>query len=289
MGADLAEKLPAARAVYEEAGEILDWSVAQLSFDGPAEKLNDTRYTQPALYVHSCAAGRVLLESGVEPAFVAGHSLGEYSALALAGAFSFADGLRLVVRRANAMADAASANPGTMAAIIGLDEKAVVAALSAIPDVVVPANLNAPDQVVISGSVRGVEAASKALAEGGAKRVVPLSVSGAFHSPLMASAADALREAVASIQIRPPRAPVVPNVTARPTADPAEIAELLVQQITSPVRWTDSIRALVQAGVTDGFEVGPGKVLQGLARRIDRALKVQGAGTADELIGLQNT
>lgn len=286
MGADLVASLPAARAVYDEADEILDWSVAQLCFEGSAERLSDTRYTQPALYVHSCAAGRVLLERGVQPTYFAGHSLGEYSALALGGSFSFADGLRLVVTRALAMADAATANAGTMAAIVGLDEKVVVDAIDGISGVV-PANLNAPDQVVISGTVAGVDAASKALANLGAKRIVPLAVSGAFHSPLMEPAAEALREAVASVRLRPPSAPLVANVTARPTTDPEEIADLLCRQITSPVRWTDSIRTLVQAGVTSGLEVGPGRVLQGLARRIDRRLTVSGAGTADELSGLQ--
>jgi len=282
MGADLVEAFPTARAVYEEADRLLGWSVTELSFQGPAERLNDTRYTQPALFVHSVAAGRVLSEQGVRPEFFAGHSLGEYSALALAGAFSFADGLKLVVRRAEAMADAGAANPGTMAAVIGLDERAVLAALAEVEGVVA-ANLNAPDQVVISGTAPGVQAASERMSALGAKRVIPLRVSGAFHSPLMEPAAAKLRDALALTEIRPPRAPVVPNVTAKPTSDPEQLRELLVRQIVSPVRWSDSVRALGAAGVSTCYEVGPGKVLQGLIRRIDSSLSALGAGTAKEL------
>jgi [acyl-carrier-protein] S-malonyltransferase len=282
MGVDLIDAFESARATYEEADDILDWSVADLCANGPSEKLNDTRFTQPALFVHSVAAGRVLLEAGIKPDYVAGHSLGEYSALAIAGAFSFADGLRLVVARALAMADAGTDSSGTMAAIIGLDSEAVNSVLKDI-DGVVPANFNAPDQIVISGTTAGVEAASSALANAGAKRVVALSVSGAFHSPLMQAAQGALESAVNAVDIRAPRVPVVANVTATATDEPARIRDLLIRQITSPVRWTESVQALAKIGVTLGYEVGPGKVLQGLARRIDRALKVVGAGTVEDL------
>jgi [acyl-carrier-protein] S-malonyltransferase len=288
MGADLVEAFPTARALYDEADSILDWSVSELCFGEPSDQLNDTRYTQPALYVHSVAAGTVLKEAGIQPDYAAGHSLGEYSALALAGAFTFADGLRLVVRRANAMADAGKENPGTMAAIIGLDAQVVADALADI-DGAVPANLNAPDQIVISGTVEGVGAGCERLSEMGAKRVVPLTVSGAFHSPLVAPAADSLREALAETDIRTADIPVIANVTAEPVTQPDNIRELLARQITSPVRWTEVVRALVAAGVTTGYEVGPGKVLQGLARRIDRAVKVQSAGTADDLNSLRES
>lgn len=287
MGADLVAAFPTARALYERADELLGWSASEVSFNGPAEQLNDTRYAQPALYVQSVAAGRVLLERGVKADFLAGHSLGEYSALALAGALSFEDGLRLVSVRGAAMAEAGRDRKrvgvsGTMAAIIGLDEKTVVDALSGIEGAV-PANFNAPDQIVISGTIAGVAAASEKLAALGAKRVVPLKVSGAFHSPLVASAAAKLREVLDLTEIRSPRAPVVANVTGKPTSDPDEIRELLVRQIASPVRWTDSVRALARAGVTRCYEVGPGRVLQGLVRRVERSLEVLGAGTADEV------
>ena len=290
MGADLVAAFPTARALYERADELLGWSVSEVSFNGPAEQLSDTRYAQPALYVQSVAAGRVLLERGVKADFFAGHSLGEYSALALAGALSFEDGLRLVSVRGAAMAEAGRDRKrvgvsGTMAAIIGLDEKTVVDALSGIEGAV-PANFNAPDQIVISGTIAGVAAASEKLTALGANRVVPLKVSGAFHSPLVAPAAQRMREALAWTEVRKPQAPVVANVTGRPTTDPDEIRDLLVRQITSPVRWTDSVRTLVQEGVTRCYEVGPGKVLQGLARRIERSLEVFGAGTAGELRAL---
>lgn len=282
MGADLVAAFPAARSVYRQADELLGWSVTDLSFKGPTDRLNDTRYTQPALYVHSVAAGRVLMERGVKADYLAGHSLGEYSALALAGALRFEDGLRLVVARGEAMADAGTANPGTMAAVIGLDEASVVAALRDVEGVV-PANFNAPDQIVISGTVSGVAAATEKLTGLGAKRVIALNVSGAFHSPLVAPAAARLKEALATTTIGKPQAPVVANVTAGPTTDPDEIRDLLIRQVTSPVRWTDSVRWLAQAGVTTCYEVGPGKVLQGLVRRTEPSLTARGAGTADEL------
>jgi len=287
MGGDLVAAFPAARQLYADADRLLGWSVADLSFGGPAERLNDTRYTQPALFVHSVAAGRVLLEAGARPVALAGHSLGEYSALALAGALSFEDGLHLVARRGAAMAEAATTSPGTMAAVLGLDADAVAEALAGMPDVV-PANLNAPDQVVISGSVEGVRLAMERLAALGPKRIVPLRVSGAFHSPLMASAAEKVRAALDEVAIKRPLVPIVANVTGGPTTDPSEIRELLVRQITSPVRWTESVRTLAALGVRVCYEVGPGKVLQGLIRRIDRELEAIGAGTAAELNALQN-
>lgn len=286
MGADLVEFDSDAARIYEQADEILGWSVRDLSFDGPAEKLNDTRFTQPALYVHSVAAGTILTKAGVEFDYAVGHSLGEYSALALAGALSFGDGLHLVQRRAHAMAEAAATHSGTMAAVIGLHEAAVTDALDGI-DGVVAANLNAPDQIVISGTHNAVQIASERLVEKGAKRVILLAVSGAFHSPLMESAAEQLRTAIENTDIHKPRVPVIANVTAQPTTDPNEIRELLVRQLTAPVLWTASVRTLVSLGVTLAYEVGPGKVLQGLVRRIDRTVQVTGAGTAAELGALR--
>ncbi len=286
MGVDLVEIDADAARVYERAGEILGWSVRDLSFSGPAETLDDTRFTQPALYVHSFAAGTIVGKAGVGFDYAAGHSLGEYSALALAGALSFGDGLRLVQQRAQAMAEAAATHSGTMAAVIGLDEEAVSEVLEDI-DGVVAANVNAPDQIVISGTREAVQIASERLSEQGAKRVVPLAVSGAFHSPLMASAAEQLRAAIANTDIQKSRVPVIANVTAQPTTDPSEIRDLLVRQLTAPVLWTASVRTLVDLGVTLAYEVGPGKVLQGLVRRIDRAIQVVSAGTAAELGALR--
>ena len=237
MGLDLAETFPVVRRMYEQADEVAGWPISELSFTGPAERLDDTRCTQPALYVHSVAAGSVLREKGILPDYLAGHSLGEYSALALAGAFSFAEGLRLVLARASCMADAADEAPGAMAAVLGLDDAVVTDVVDRIPDVV-PANFNAPGQVVISGSVSGVHAVADRLGDLGARKITVLKVSGAFHSPLMQPAADVFRCVVESAPIREPRAPVIANVTAEPVTDPEEIRRLLVEQIIVGVFFT---------------------------------------------------
>lgn len=286
MGADLVEVFPSARELYERANSVLGWSVSELSFSGPEERLMDTRFTQPALFVQSCAAGAVLHDIGIRFDCAAGHSLGEYSALSLAGVFSFEDGLRLVVERANAMADAGIVKRGTMAAIIGLDEATVEDAVSEINGVVT-ANFNSPDQVVISGNAVGVSAACRKLEEIGAKRVVPLNVSGAFHSPLVATAATRLESALESVDMHAPSIPVISNVTAEPVTCPDDIRRLMVLQLTSPVLWTGTMRTLRGLGVDEALEVGPGKVLQGLARKTDRTLRVSSAGTAADMHGLQ--
>ena len=285
MGADLHDTFKSVRNLYAEADNTLGWSVSDLSFKGPAEKLNDTRYTQPALFVHSVAAGRLLFEEGITPAFAAGHSLGEYSALCLAGAFEFADGLRLVAERARCMADTGKKNPGAMAAVIGLDDEIVEKTIADI-DGVVPANYNSPGQIVISGAAEGVRSASDRLSEVGAKRVVPLKVSGAFHSVLMADTTEEFRAAVESAPMKNADIPVIANVTAEPVTLVADIRELLVRQVTSPVRWTQSVQRLAAEGVDTAYEAGPGSVLRGLVRRIERGIGVKPAGTSEDIAAL---
>jgi [acyl-carrier-protein] S-malonyltransferase len=282
MGADFAQEFPFARALYEEADRVLGWSVSTLSFEGPQETLNDTRYTQPALFVHSVAAAEMLREHGVHPDVVAGHSLGEYAALVAAGTLRFGDGLCLVSERAAAMAEAAAAQPGTMAAVVGLDCEAVSAAIAGI-DGVVAANYNAPDQVVISGTLLGVQTAGETLSALGAKRVLPLKVSGAFHSPLMGPAAHRFKKTLDTIELCDARVPVIPNVTAEPTQDRGRIRDLLVEQITSPVQWTNTMRCLASLGVGTCYETGPGKVLQGLMRRAEPDIVVKSGGSVNDI------
>ncbi|HOM56975.1 MAG TPA: ACP S-malonyltransferase [Candidatus Latescibacteria bacterium] len=288
MGADLFAEFLAARRTYEDADALLGWPVTSMSFAGPAETLNDTRYTQPAVFVHSMAVFEILRQHGIRPDVVAGHSLGEYAALCASGALEFGAALRLVAARAAAMADVASRKPGTMAAVVGLDERTVEKSVEGLRDVVV-ANYNAPDQVVISGAEEAVRNAGTALSEWGAKRIVPLKVSGAFHSPLMAEAARVFADALEREEISTPGIPVIPNVTARRTTDPEEIRSLLVEQITSPVRWTDTVRALASSGSATCFEVGPGRVLQGLVRRIAPSITTTTVGTTAEIRALLKT
>ncbi len=288
MGADLFAEFPAARRRYEDADALLGWSVTSTSFEGPAETLNDTRYTQPAVFVHSMAVFEILREHGIHPDVAAGHSLGEYAALCASGALEFGAALRLVAARAAAMADAASRMPGTMAAVVGLDERTVEKGVEGLSDVVV-ANYNAPDQVVISGAEDAVKNAGGVLSELGAKRIIPLKVSGAFHSPLMAEAARVFAVALEREKISTPGIPIVPNVTAIPTTAPEEIRSLLVEQITRPVRWTDTVRALASSGCTSWCEVGPGRVLQGLLKRIAPSITTTTVGNTAEIRALLET
>ncbi|MEL6444559.1 MAG: ACP S-malonyltransferase [Bacteroidota bacterium] len=286
MGADLALSFPEAKAVFDEADATLGFSLTSLMF-GSAEdaemRLTETEYTQPALYTHSLAAFAILEARGQHPAVTAGHSLGEYSALAAAGAFSFTDGLRVVRRRSELMAEARA---GTMVAVLGLEDAAVeqiCTDVSAAGDgVVVPANYNAPGQVVVSGDVAAVERAMDAFSEASAKRVLPLSVSGAFHSPLMADAQAAFAATLDALDIQTPRCPVVLNVTAAPTTDPDEIRRRLIEQLTAPVRWSQSLSRIQDDGATRFVEVGSGKVLSGLVKRtLGRQADTAQAGTVD--------
>ncbi|MFN2433544.1 MAG: ACP S-malonyltransferase [Gemmatimonadota bacterium] len=270
MGRSLAAPHAAAREAFAEADEALGFELERLMFEGPLDELTRTENAQPALLAHGVAVARVLALGGTQPAAAAGHSLGELTALVVAGALGFGDGLRIVRRRGELMAEAGRSRPGTMAAVLGLSDREVEAACAEAADggVVVAANLNAPGQVVISGDPAAVARAGELARERGARRVVPLQVSGAFHSPLMAPAADGLRAALEGVALGEPRIPVVSNVTARATSSADEVRRRLVEQLTSPVRWHESLLQLVALGCIDFVECGPGRVLTGLARRV---------------------
>ena len=283
MGKSLYEGDEAARARFDEADAVLGRPISKICFEGPEEALKDTENLQPAQFVVSVAACDALRARGVEPACAAGHSLGEYAALYATGVFDFETGLRLVAARGRAMA---GADQGAMAAIIGMDMEpleALCAEASAEGEPVVIANDNSPGQVVISGAEAAVKRACDAANEAGAKRVVPLPVSGAFHSPLMGEAACTMAGELEGAALKAPSCPFIPNVTATPESDPEAIRRYLVEQITGRVRWVESVRAIVGMGVSQGLEVGPGKVLSGLARRIDRGFAMQAAGELKEI------
>ncbi len=285
MGKDLYESFPLARTFYDRAEEILGFPLKKYSFNGPEEELKQTRVTQPALFVHSVIVDQILKEAGIRPEIVAGHSLGEYSALVSAEALSFEEALPLVKLRGELMQHAGEIRPGTMAAILGLSDEEVEALCreASASGVVVPANYNSPGQLVVSGSVEGVRKAMELAKEKGARRAVELVVSGAFHSPLMESAIEKLKEAIENADFRKPRVPLVPNVTAQATTDPAEIREQLVRQLVQPVRWVESVREMVRQGATQFYEVGSGRVLTGLLKRIDRSVSCTPVGTVETL------
>lgn len=268
MGKELYETNPAARAALD-ACEAACPGLLALCFEGPEETLKETRWTQPALFAVSVAAYEAVKASGVEPVAVAGHSIGEYAALYAAGVFDIPTGMTLVRVRAEAMAEAAKANPGTMAAVLGLDPATVASVCENTPGIVVPANLNCPGQVVISGEAAAVEAASAALKEAGAKRVIALAVSGAFHSPLMQSACGPLEAALASAALAAPTVPVIANVTAAAEATTEEIKTNLVAQVPGQVRWIECVEKLVALGVEQFIECGSGSVLAGLNKKIN--------------------
>lgn len=274
MGKSLADSHPGAAKLLQEADDILGFSFSKLLFEGPEDDLKSTQNTQPALYVVSQMAALALAEQGIKPDLAAGHSLGEYSALAACGALSFADGLRLVRLRGNLMAEAGVRRPGAMAAVLGMDAGPLDAVLAGVAGCVVSANYNSPGQIVISGEVASVEAAMEACTAAGAKKVVRLPVSGAFHSPLMEYALEGLREGLAKATFNKPLCPIIANVDAVAHDDPAEFPELLVKQLVSPVRWEDSMKNAVAQGSVRAVEVGAGKVLMGLMRQIDRAVSV---------------
>lgn len=278
MGKDLYENNALAKELFDKADEILGFKITDIMFAGTDEQIKQTNVTQPAVFLHSVISA-LCLGDDFKPAMVAGHSLGEFSALVAAGALSFEDGLKLVAARANAMQKACEANPGTMAAIIGLsDEKVeeVCSEVSADGQIVVAANYNCPGQLVISGNVEAVNAACEKLKEAGAKRALPLKVGGAFHSPLMQPAKDELQAAIEQTEFAAPSCPVYQNVDAKAHTDAAEIKANLTAQLTSPVRWTASVQAMIAAGADDFTECGPGKALQGMIGRIDKNVAVKG-------------
>jgi [acyl-carrier-protein] S-malonyltransferase len=277
MGRDLAEKFTVARDTFAEADAALGYSLSKLCFEGPAEQLKQTEFTQPAIFAVSMAAYRVLASRGIQPQIAAGHSLGEYAACAATGVMSFADAIRALRSRGQFMQEAVPEGQGAMAAVLGLDADAVrsvcEAAAKETNEVVSPANLNSPQQSVISGSTAGVARASELATEKGAMKVVPLQVSAPFHCALMQPAQDRLAEVLKSIEAQDPRFPIVSNVTADVTKRGERERELLVEQVTAPVRWVESMRCMIDAGASFFVEVGPGKVLTGLLRQIDRAQK----------------
>jgi [acyl-carrier-protein] S-malonyltransferase len=269
MGNDLYNKSVLAKEMFEKANSLLGFRITDLMFNGTDEDLKQTRVTQPAIFLHSTILAAHLAES-FQPEMAAGHSLGEFSALAACKAISFEDGLILVSKRAHAMQKACEAIPSSMAAIIGLDDQIVEETCAEITEIVVPANYNCPGQIVISGSTIGVEKAMEILKGKGAKMAVKLAVGGAFHSPLMEPARVELEEAIHNTNFNNPVCPVYQNVTGRKSSEPAEIKANLIAQLTSPVRWTQTIRNMISDGAESFTEVGPGKVLQGLIKKINR-------------------
>ena len=266
MAKELYETNPTAREMFDRANEILGFDITEIMFNGTAEDLKQTKVTQPAVFLHSVILAKC--SPDFKPDMVAGHSLGEFSALTAAGALDFEDGLRLVSIRAHAMQKACEANPGTMAAILALPAETIEAVCAEVDGIVVPANYNCDGQIVISGAVDAVAEASEKLKAAGAKRALILPVGGAFHSPLMQPAAEELAAGIESVEFKTPVCPVYQNVTALPTTDPAEIKKNLLAQLTAPVRWTQSVMNMVEDGAASFTESGPGKVLQGLVSKI---------------------
>lgn len=276
MGLDLYENSPLAQELFEKANSILGFSITDVMFEGSAEELKQTKVTQPAIFLHSVILAKVLGNS-FQPEMVAGHSLGELSALVAAEVLSFEDGLKLVSQRAMAMQKACEAQASTMAAVLGLDDEVVEQVCEDIDGVVVAANYNCPGQLVISGEVAAVEKACEVLTEKGARRALVLPVGGAFHSPMMEPAREELAAAIEATEFSEPSCPVYQNVPAKAVTNASEIKENLIAQLTAPVKWTQSIQAMIADGGTEFIEVGPGKVLQGLMRKIDRNVAASGA------------
>jgi [acyl-carrier-protein] S-malonyltransferase len=268
MGKDLYDQFPEAKAMFEQANEILGFRITDLMFNGTDEDLKQTKVTQPAIFLHSVILAKTMGNTS-RPDMVAGHSLGEFSALVAAQALSFEDGLRLVYARATAMQKACEATPSTMAAVLNLPDETVETICAGIDAVVVPANYNCPGQIVISGSISGVDLACERLLAAGAKRALKLKVGGAFHSPLMEPARAELAEAIHATDIASPVCPIYQNVSALAETNPATIKKNLIAQLTAPVKWTQSVRQMIADGATSFTEVGPGSVLQGLIKKIN--------------------
>ena len=275
MGKDLYESSPVAQELYEKANEILGFRITDLMFEGTEEDLRQTKVTQPAIFLHSIILAKTLGEE-FKPAMTAGHSLGEFSALVAAGALTFEDGLKLVYKRALAMQKACEAEPSTMAAVLALPDEKVEEICASIDEVVVPANFNCPGQIVISGSIAGVEKACELMKEAGAKRALLLKVGGAFHSPLMEPARLELSEAIEVTEVIAPLCPVYQNVSTIGETAPAVIKANLIAQLTSPVKWTQSVQQMIADGATEFVELGPGSVLQGLIIKINKEVTVSG-------------
>ena len=272
MGKDLYDSYPQAREMMQRANEVLGFNLTEVMFEGTDEALRQTRVTQPAIFLHSIVAARLM--TTLRPTMVAGHSLGEFSALVAAEALHWEDALRLVSQRAQAMQEACELQPGTMAAVLALADEKVAEVCDSIEDVVVAANYNCPGQVVISGSLSGVDAACKALKEAGAKRALKLPVGGAFHSPLMQPAAERLQTAIMGTTFHAPKCPVYQNVSAKAEMDKDVIQRQVLEQLTSPVRWTQSVQQMIADGATTFYEFGPGDVLKGLIRKINPEVEV---------------
>jgi [acyl-carrier-protein] S-malonyltransferase len=276
MGKDLYDKSLLAKEMFEKANRVLGFKITDLMFSGTDEDLKQTRVTQPAIFLHSAILAAVLGDS-FKPDMTAGHSLGEFSALTACGALSFEDGLMLVSKRALAMQKACELTPSTMAAILGVDDKVVEDVCASISEIVVPANFNSPGQIVISGSNEGIDKAIEVLKEKGAKRAIKLAVGGAFHSPLMEPAKIELEAAIKATSFKSPVCPVYQNVNAKPSTDPETIKANLVSQLTSPVRWTQSVLNMISDGALIFVEVGPGNVLQGLIKKINKDVMTESA------------
>ena len=276
MGLDLYENSPMAQELFEKANDILGFHITDIMFEGSAEELKETKVTQPAIFLHSVILAKTLGDS-FKPDMVAGHSLGEFSALVAAGALTFEDGLKLVSQRAQAMQKACEAQPSTMAAVLGLDDDIVEKICAMTEGVVVAANYNCPGQLVISGEVEAINKACEALKEEGARRALVLPVGGAFHSPLMEPAREELAAAIENTTFNTPNCPIYQNVTASAITDKNEIKANLISQLTAPVRWTQSIQQMITDGANHFTEVGPGKVLQGLVKKINRETETASA------------
>jgi len=276
MGKDLYENSALAKEMFDRANEVLGFNITDIMFNGTDEDLKQTKVTQPAIFLHSVILAKTMGDA-FQPDMVAGHSLGEFSALVAAGALSFEDGLKLVLARALAMQKACEKEPSTMAAILNLDDDVVEKICSEIDGVVVPANYNCPGQLVISGSVEAVQTACEKLTEAGARRALILPVGGAFHSPLMEPAREELAAAINSTNINSPICPIYQNVNALPMTDSEQIKANLIAQLTAPVKWTQTMQNMLQDGASSVIEVGPGKVLQGLFKKVNREIETQSA------------
>lgn len=281
MGLDLYEQSPDAQHLFEDANDILEFHITDIMFEGTPEALKETKVTQPAIFLHSVILAKMLGEN-FKPDMVAGHSLGEFSALVANGTLTFEDGLKLVSQRALAMQKACELQPSTMAAILGLEDNIVERICNATPGIVVAANYNCPGQLVISGEINAINAACSSLKDAGARRALVLPVGGAFHSPLMEPAREELATAIENTVFSKPNCPIYQNVTASPIIDEAEIKANLISQLTAPVRWTQSVEKMIANGATFFTEVGPGKVLQGLVKKINREVQTASATIQQE-------